>query len=92
MGKKMSFSQLVIGKKDKLRVYLDAVVINVHTDSYDVITSNGEVKKYVSNTTSGVFANGDSVAVLLDRISNDYRIIGRGRKLSNVLGIRKVEV
>lgn len=89
----MKSIRLIISEKGKKISYGDAIVIAVHEDSYDIRTSNGEIFKYIPNTTNQRFRNQDPVSILFsDEDRSDCRIVGKGRKMSEVENIKKVEV
>jgi len=84
---------LTIGFKRNISSYSDAVITKVHEDSYDIRLSNGEIYKFVPNTSSFSFETQDFVAVMfLDDKRTGCRIIGMGKRISSVSQIKRVEV
>jgi len=75
--------------------YKDAVVTKVHENTYDIRMSDGRIKNYVENSSSQNFSTGEYVAVLISEKSNvdrEYKIIGRGKKITEASSIPTVRV
>lgn len=86
-------SVIVVTGKEKTSIYNDAIVTKVHENSYDIQLSNGEIYKYVKNTSGSQFDTGNYVSILfLDEDHTQCRIIGSGKTLSSVSTIKQVIV
>jgi len=78
--------------KEKI-IYADAIVTSVHEDSYDIQFSDGKMKKYVQNSSNIQFYTGNFVSVLISGGERDnYRIIGKGKKVNLAYQIQTVVV
>ena len=83
----------LLGFVQKKVIYADAVVTNVHENSYDIQFSDGKMRKYVQNSSDIKFFTGSYVAVLISgEERDDYRIIGKGKKISLAYQIQTVVV
>ena len=84
---------VVIGIKRNVSLYSDAAVTKVHEDSYDIRLANGEIYKFVPNISHTKFETQDYVAIMFsDEKRIECRIIGIGKRFSNVNQIKRVEV
>ena len=79
--------------EEKKLYYNDAFVTKVYEDSYDIKLPNGEIYKYVQNSSSLSFDTGDYVSVLFsDNNRTECKIIGTGKKVTSVENIPIVRV
>lgn len=84
---------IVIGIKRNTYLYNDAVIIKVHEDSYDIRLPNGQIYKFVSNISHLRFDAQDYVVVMFsDEKRIECKIIGVGKRFSNISQVKKVEV
>ncbi len=75
--------------------YKDAVVTKVHENTYDIRMSDDRIMNYVENSSSQDFSTGDYVAVLISEKSNvdkEYKIIGKGKRITEASSIPIVRV
>jgi len=81
------------GSEEKKLYYNDAFITKVYEDSYDVRLPNGEIYKYVQNSSNLNFDTGDYVSVLFsDSNRTECKIIGTGKKVTSVENIPIVRV
>lgn len=90
MKKKISVS---FGFEEKKLYYNDAFITKVYEDSYDIRLPNGEIYKYVQNSSNLNFNTGDYVSILFsDSNKTECKIIGTGKKVSSIENIPIVRV
>ena len=81
------------GFEEKKLYYNDAFVTKVYEDSYDIRLPNGEIYKYVQNSSNLSFNTGDYVSILFsDSKRTECKIIGTGKKVSSIENIPIVRV
>ena len=85
---------IIIGEVLPTFVYKDALITKVHENTYDIRMSDGRIRNYVENSSGVSFSNGDYVAVLISgrAADSEYKIIGRGKKITEVSSIEVVRV
>ena len=83
----------IFGIEEKKLYYNDAFVTKVYEDSYDVKLPNGEIYKYVQNSSDLSFDTGDYVSILFsDSNRTECKIIGTGKKVTSIENIPIVRV
>lgn len=81
------------GFEEKKLYYNDAFITKVYEDSYDVRLPNGEIYKYVQNSSNLDFNTGDYVSILFsDSNKTECKIIGTGKKVTSIENIPIVRV
>ena len=81
------------GFEEKKLYYNDAFITKVYEDSYDIRLPNGEIYKYVQNSSNLNFNTGDYVSILFsDSNKTECKIIGTGKKVSSIENIPVVRV
>jgi len=81
------------GFEEKKLYYNDAFIVKVYEDSYDIRLPNGEIYKYVQNSSNLSFNTGDYVSILFsDSNRTECKIIGTGKKVSSIENIPIVRV
>jgi len=90
MKKRISIS---LDPEEKKLYYNDAFVTKVYEDSYDIQLPNGEIYKYVQNSSNLDFDTGDYVSILFsDSDRTECKIIGVGKKVTSISNIPIVRV
>lgn len=90
MKRKIEFP---FGLEEKKLYYNDAFVTKVYEDSYNIQLPNGEVYKYVQNSSNLRFNTGDYVSVLFsDNKKTECKIIGTGKRVTSINDIPIVRV
>ena len=81
------------GFEEKKLYYNDAFVTKVYEDSYNIRLPNGEIYKYVQNSSNLNFDTGDYVSILFSNSNRtECKIIGTGKKITSVENIPIVRV
>ena len=73
--------------------YADARVTKVHQDSFDVITADGVIFKYIPNTTNTRFGVGRYVSIMFyndDR--RTCRIVGKGKYFTEKSSVKILRI
>jgi len=83
----------IFGVEEKKLYYNNAYITKVYEDSYDIKLPNGELYKYVQNSSNLSFNTGDYVSILFsDSNRTECKIIGTGKKVTSVENISVVRV
>lgn len=84
---------MIFGREETKLYYNDAFITKVYEDSYNVRLPNGEIYKYVQNSSNLDFDTGDYVSILFsDSNRTECKIIGIGKQVTSVENIHKVRV